>query len=76
LITCADDTPDDDSDPKPGEVIGGSTGTIAQLTESTEYNSGGSRGGKPRAGKKKRRRPIGFQLGELGHLDEPVEEGD
>jgi hypothetical protein len=65
-----DDLPDD-SDPKPGEVIGGSTGTIAQLTETFPPDAQGK--GRVRR-KRKIRRAIGFQLGELGHLDEPVKE--
>jgi hypothetical protein len=66
---AGDDLPDD-SDPKPGEIIGGATGTIAQLTDT----DGGATQTKARRTRRKRKRPIGFQLGELGHLDDPVKE--
>ena len=38
------------------------TGTITQLTDETPPVKGRRR-------KKRKRRPIGFQLGDLGHLD-------
>jgi hypothetical protein len=69
----AEDLPDD-SDPKPGEVIGGSTGTIAQLTDDTSNDQSASKGRRRKS--RSKRRPIGFQLGELGHLDRPVKDGE
>jgi hypothetical protein len=60
---AADDVDDGDEGPVPTQ-----TGVIAQLTEGTRTSE---RSRKPR---KRARRPIGFQLGELGHLDRPVKD--
>ena len=48
---------DDEDGPSPSQ-----TGTITQLTDETPPVKGRRR-------KKRKRRPIGFQLGDLGHLD-------
>jgi hypothetical protein len=64
LTICGDDTPEDEG------LVPSQTGVIVQLTE------GNLDSGKPAASRKHRKtkRPIGFQLGELGHLDEEVKE--
>jgi hypothetical protein len=46
------------------------TGVIAQLTD----NDGGNERAGVRRKRRKPKRPIGFQLGELGHLDRPVKD--
>jgi hypothetical protein len=67
-VNCmaADDVDDGDEGPVPTQ-----TGVVVQLTEDTHSMS------KQRTSsrrKRNKRRPIGFQLGELGHLDRPVKD--
>ena len=52
---------DPESNPGSGDIIGGTVGAVQSLTESAHPT--------PKKAKRKKRRPIGFQLGSLGHLD-------